>query len=208
MKGLLLLDLDETLIHSEEFPRTQPSTKEFDFKVGFEGEPYWYMSKKRPFLDEFIKFAFENFDVGVWTASTEDYATIVLENIGIDKSKLKCFYTRENCGMGLDYESNSYYGVKNLQKLKKRAWAKPYTTKDGQTRELDRILIVDDIADTAIYNRSNLVLIKPFYFDDNESLNITNNDTELLKLISYLQKIKDEPNYRAIDKRGWNYKNS
>jgi len=208
MKGLLLLDLDETLIHSEEFPRTQPSTKEFDFKVGFEGEPYWYMSKKRPFLDEFIKFAFENFDVGVWTASTEDYATIVLENIGIDKSKLKCFYTRENCGMGLDYESNSYYGVKNLQKLKKRAWAKPYTTKVGQTRELDRILIVDDIADTAIYNRSNLVLIKPFYFDDNESLNITNNDTELLKLISYLQKIKDEPNYRAIDKRGWNYKNS
>ena len=93
MKGLLLLDLDETLIHSEEFPRTQPSTKEFDFKVGFEGEPYWYMSKKRPFLDEFIKFAFENFDVGVCTASTEDYATIVLENIGIDKSKLKCFYT-------------------------------------------------------------------------------------------------------------------
>ena len=102
--------------------------------------------------------------------------------------------------MRLDYETNSYYGVKNLQKLKKRAWAKPYTTKIGQTRELDRILIVDDIAETAVNNHSNLVLIKPFYFDDN--------DTELLKLISYLQKIKDEPNYRTIDKRGWNYKNS
>lgn len=200
MKGLLLLDLDETLIHSEEFPRTQTSTKEFDFRVGFESEPYWYMTKKRPFLDEFIKFAFENFDVGVWTASTEDYATIVLENIGIDITKLKCFYTRENCGMRLDYETNSYYGVKNLQKLKKRAWSKPYTNKIGQIRELDRILIVDDIAETAVNNHSNLVLIKPFYFD--------NNDTELLKLISYLQKIKDEPNYRTIDKRGWNYKDS
>jgi RNA polymerase II subunit A small phosphatase-like protein len=197
MKGLLLLDLDETLIHSEEFPRTQSSAaKEFDFKVEFGSEDYWYMTKKRPFLDEFIKFAFENFDVGVWTASTEDYATIILENIGIDKNKLKCFYTRENCGMRLDYESNSYYGVKNLQKLKKRAWSKTYTNKVGQMRELDRILIVDDIAATAVNNRSNLVLIKPFYFNDN--------DVELLKLISYLQKIKDEPNYRTIDKRGWN----
>lgn len=199
-KSLLLLDLDETLIHSEEFPRTQPSEKEFDFKVGFEDDSYWYMTKKRPFLKEFLEFAFLNFDVGVWTASTEDYATIVLENIGIDKTKLKCFYTRENCGMRLDYETNSYYGVKNLQKLKKRSWSKPYTTKVGQMRELDKVLIVDDISETAIYNRSNLILIKPFYFDDN--------DTELLKLISYLEKIKDEPNYRTIDKRGWNYKNS
>jgi RNA polymerase II subunit A small phosphatase-like protein len=197
MKGLLLLDLDETLIHSEEFPRTQPSEKDFDFRIGFKGEDYWYMTKKRPFLDEFIKFSFENFDVGVWTASTDDYATIVLENIGIDKNLLKCFYTRENCGMRLDYETNSYYGVKNLQKLKKRAWSKPYTTKVSQMRELDRILIVDDIAETAVNNRSNLILIKPFYFD--------NNDTELLKLISYLQKIKDEPNYRTIDKRNWRY---
>jgi RNA polymerase II subunit A small phosphatase-like protein len=197
MKGLLLLDLDETLIHSEEFPRTQPSEKDFDFRIGFKGEDYWYMTKKRPFLDEFIKFSFENFDVGVWTASTDDYATIVLENIGIDKNLLKCFYTRENCGMRLDYETNSYYGVKNLQKLKKRAWSKPYTTKVSQMRELDRILIVDDIDETAVNNRSNLILIKPFYFD--------NNDTELLKLISYLQKIKDEPNYRTIDKRNWRY---
>ena len=200
-KGLLLLDLDETLIHSEEFPRTQPSEKEFDFKVGFEDDTtYWYMTKKRPFLKEFLEFDFANFDVGVWTASTEDYATIVLENIGIDKTKLKCFYTRENCGMRLDYESNSYYGVKNLQKLKKRSWSKPYTTKVGQMRELDKVLIVDDIAETAVNNRSNLILIKPFYFDDN--------DTELLKLISYLEKIKDEPNYRTVDKRGWNHKNS
>ena len=29
------------------------------------------------------------------------------------------------------------------------------------------------------------------------------NDTELLKLISYLETIKDESNYRRIEKRGW-----
>jgi len=195
MKGLLILDLDETLIHSEEFPRTKPNNQKFDFKVHCEGDDYWFMTKKRPFLDEFIKYVFENFDVGIWTASTRDYASIVLENIGIDESKLKFFYTRENCSLRLDYLTNSYYGIKNLQKLKKRAWAKQYTKKIGQERELDRILIVDDIAETATNNRSNLILIKPFEFNEN--------DTELLKLISYLEKIKDEPNWRRIDKRNW-----
>jgi RNA polymerase II subunit A small phosphatase-like protein len=82
-----------------------------------------------------------------------------------------------------------------VQKLKKKTWSKPYTSKVGEIRELNRILIVDDIYNTAINNISNLIQIKPFYFD--------NNDTELLKLISYLQKIKDESNYRTINKRGW-----
>lgn len=195
MKGLLILDLDETLIHTEKFPKDYLEEGQYSFKMQFDDDKLEFFTKKRPFLDEFIEFAFENFDVGIWTASTEDYATEVLENIGIDKNKLKCFYTNENCVMKFDYKSDSYYGVKNLQKLKKRAWSKPYTNKVGQMRELDRIIIVDDIADTAVYNRSNLILIKPFYYNTN--------DSELLKLVSYLQIIKDEPNYRTINKRGW-----
>jgi hypothetical protein len=196
-RGLILLDLDETLIHSEEFPRLAPSMKDFDFKVSFESDnSFWYMTKKRPFLKEFLEFLFTNFDVGIWTASGEDYALKIIENIGIDKSKLKCFYTKENCSLRLDYETNRYYGLKNLQKLKKKGWAKSYTNRTGKIRELNKVLIVDDISETAINNRDNLVLIKPFYFDDK--------DTELLKLISYLEKIKDESNYRRIDKRNWN----
>jgi len=196
-RGLILLDLDETLIHSEEFPRLEPSMKDFDFKVSFESDnSFWYMTKKRPFLKEFLEFLFTNFDVGIWTASGEDYALKIIENIGIDKSKLKCFYTKENCSLRLDYETNRYYGLKNLQKLKKKGWAKSYTNRTGKIRELNKVLIVDDISETAINNRDNLVLIKPFYFDDK--------DTELLKLISYLEKIKDESNYRRIDKRNWN----
>ena len=80
--------------------------------------------------------------------------------------------------------------------MKKKGWAKSYTNRTGKIRELNKVLIVDDISETAINNRDNLVLIKPFYFDDK--------DTELLKLISYLEKIKDESNYRRIDKRNWN----
>lgn len=44
-------------------------------------------------------------------------------------------------------------------------------------------------------NYGNLIKIKAFK-DDND-------DTELLKLISYLEKIKNEPDFRRIEKRGW-----
>ena len=58
-----------------------------------------------------------------------------------------------------------------------------------------KVLIVDDKSETAVNNYGNLIQIKPFTDDLN--------DTELLKLISYLETIKDESNYRRIEKRGW-----
>jgi RNA polymerase II subunit A small phosphatase-like protein len=61
--------------------------------------------------------------------------------------------------------------------------------------DLNKVLIVDDIVETAVNNYGNLIQIKTFT-DDTD-------DTELLKLISYLEKIKNEPNYRRIEKRGW-----
>jgi hypothetical protein len=40
-----------------------------------------------------------------------------------------------------------------------------------------------------------LVHVKPFTTD--------RNDEELLKLVGYLEKIKDAKNFRSIEKRGW-----
>ena len=59
-------------------------------------------------------------------------------------------------------------------------------------------MIVDDVLATAQNNWGNLILIKPFTDDDS--------DTELLKLISYLETIKNSSNFRRIDKRGWSNK--
>ena len=195
MKSLLVLDIDETLIHCEEFPKDYFEEGEYHFKIDFgEDDPKAYFGNERPFLKEFLDYAFKNFDVAIWTASTEDYATIVLESIGVDINKLVFFYTRENCGMRLDYETGHYYGIKNLSKLRKKG-----TIKRKYGRELDRVLIVDDIEKTAINNFGNLIQIEPFIYNSN--------DVELLKLISYLEKIKNEPNYRSINKRGWNQSN-
>ena len=182
MKPLLILDIDETLIHTENVPDEYTDQYDYDFKFKGNGISLYY-TKKRPYLDQFLDFAYANFDIAIWTAAGEDYAREILKNIRVLESSLKFFYTRDNCTIKLSYDYSDYYGVKNLNKLKKKGY------------DLNKVLIVDDKADTAVNNYSNLILIKPFT-DDTD-------DTELLKLISYLQTIKDESNYRGIEKRGW-----
>jgi RNA polymerase II subunit A small phosphatase-like protein len=184
-KKTLILDLDETLIHTESVPDDYADMYDYDFIMPSKRGSQYY-TKKRPYLDQFLTYAFENFDVAVWTAAGEDYAKLVLSNIGVNLSDLKFLYTKDNCTLKIDYygqHSGSYYGVKNLNKLKKKGY------------DLDQVLIVDDIAATASNNYGNLVLIKPFVNDYD--------DTELLKLISYLETIKDSSNVRRIEKRGW-----
>jgi RNA polymerase II subunit A small phosphatase-like protein len=182
MKPLLILDLDETLIHTENVPDSFADQYDYDFKFKGNGISLYY-TKKRPYLQQFLDYAYANFDIAVWTAAGEDYAKEILKNIGILEKSLLFFYTKDNCTIKRDYETSDYYGIKNLNKLKKKGF------------DLDRVLIVDDRRETAINNYGNLILIKPF--TDN------NDDTELLKLISYLETIKDESNYRRIEKRGW-----
>jgi len=182
MKPLLILDIDETLIHTDTVPLEYEKHLDFDFKFKGVGNSLYYV-KKRPYLDEFLNYAFENFDIAIWTAAGAEYADEILKAIGLDKSKLKFFYTQENCTLKLSYDYSNYFGVKNLQKLRKKGY------------DLNKVLIVDDIAETAVNNYGNLIQIKAFT-DDTD-------DTELLKLISYLEKIKNEPNYRRIEKRGW-----
>jgi Dullard-like phosphatase family protein len=180
---LLILDIDETLIHTEKFPTNYLEKGEFDFKYQSLNKEYEYFTIKRPFLDEFLKYALDNFNIAIWTAAGKDYAENVLKNIGIDKSKLDFFYTEENCTIKLDYETCNYYGEKNLNKIRKKGY------------NLDQVLIVDDISKTAKHNYGNLIHIKPF--------TTNRSDTELLKLISYLEKIKNAEKFRSIEKRGW-----
>lgn len=184
MKPLLILDLDETLIHSESMRDELALNQnyEYDFKFKNFGRTFYY-TNKRPYLEQFLEYAYENFDVAIWTAAGEDYAKEILKNIGILESSLKFLYTKDKCTLRVNHDYSKYYGVKNLNKIRKIGY------------DLNRVLIIDDIRETAVENYGNLILIKSFINNSD--------DCELLKLISYLEKIKDEPNYRRIEKRGW-----
>lgn len=177
--NLLILDMDETLLHSTDEYQLEG---DYDFKIEFDEGKITYFVRKRPHLNEFLDFAFNNFKVAVWTAGGKDYAIEALMKCGINLNALQFFWTREKCTIKKNLETGQYYGLKNLNKVKKIGW------------KLNDVLIIDDVKETASENYGNLIHIKPFYYGE---------DDELLKLINYLEKIKNEPNYRRIEKRGW-----
>jgi TFIIF-interacting CTD phosphatase-like protein len=87
----IVLDLDETLIHTQITQLTLPTlstlstqpiqpTQSADFKFNISGTTYY--ASKRPGLTNFLNFVFGHFEsVSVWTAATEEYAHIVIKNI-------------------------------------------------------------------------------------------------------------------------------
>lgn len=175
---LLILDLDETLIHSD-----------IDIlecrKVATFRDYASYNVYARPHLERFLDFAFSNFEVGFWTAGSESYANIVISSILKLDQKPKFVYSRKRCTLKIHssgYCSKpEYYYVKNLKKV---------------NCERHSTLIVDDIPDTFKKNYGNGIQIKSFEGDPN--------DEELFHLEKYLRKLLNtyEP-WHFIEKRNW-----
>lgn len=88
-KKTLVLDMDETLIHSSIFP---PKKTVEGFKSG---EPPFYVHK-RPGLDEFLKKASERFDVFIFTFAERSYAEPILDVVCPFIDKEHRFY-RDQC---------------------------------------------------------------------------------------------------------------
>lgn len=138
-RKLLILDLDETLIHAS----VEPFDREADF-VAFEYHVY-----KRPHLDVFLDYAFGAFDVGVWTSSGKDYAEVVVSQIFGAKqplflsSSLKCTPRR-------DFNTGGYVPLKRLSKLKSFGY------------KLEQMIAVDDTPDKLRENYGNLVRATEF----------------------------------------------
>ncbi len=173
---LLILDLDETLVHSSEKPLKRPS----DFKV-FQYEVY-----KRPGVDEFLSACADMFEMAVWTSSSSDYAYEISDRIFPKSIQLKFLFTRERCTVRMNYELKDYYYIKDLKKVKRTGYP------------LEKVIVIDDTPEKLSRNYGNLIRVKEY----NGSLD----DEELHLLLKYLEIIKSVPNVRSIEKRGWQYK--
>lgn len=90
----LVLDLDETLVHSS---LEQSDDADFTFPVFFNMKEHIVHVKRRPFLQTFLERVSEMFDIVVFTASQSIYAEQLLDILDPD-GKLICrrFY-RESC---------------------------------------------------------------------------------------------------------------
>ena len=91
-RKLLVLDLDETLIYAAE----EPMESAPDFIVG------QYYVYRRPYLKEFLKFCFDNFEVAIWTSSTRNYAERIIENLVDSKNEISFHWARDRCTISYD----------------------------------------------------------------------------------------------------------
>jgi RNA polymerase II subunit A small phosphatase-like protein len=183
-KPLLILDLDETLIHA-----TAEKVREgYDFQV------YQYFIYQRPGLAAFLAQCAEHFQLAVWSSASDDYVQAIVERIVPPSLPLAFVWGRSRCTrcllpeideddfLSFDYASK-YEFAKRLKKVRRRGF------------DLNRTLIVDDTPEKVSQNYGNAIYIKPYLAEVH--------DTELTSLADYLLTLKDAANVRSIEKRYW-----
>ena len=182
IRPLVILDVDQTLI----FASKENLNRKPDFEV------FQYAVYKRPNLNEFIERLYKSYDIAIWSSAGNEYVNSIIEQLKLNV-KIQFIWGRNEATQKRQlndyYETGNdteYYYVKPLKKVKRKGY------------ELERILIIDDSPHKSSLNYGNAIYPKP-YKGDSE-------DSELLKLVDYLESIKDEPNFRTIEKRNWRKK--
>jgi carboxy-terminal domain RNA polymerase II polypeptide A small phosphatase len=170
---LLILDLDETLIHATE--------KELQFSYDFKFDKYYV--HKRPYLEKFLIDISKHFSIGIWSSADDNYVTEIVKSIKPENVELEIIWGRSRCSIKRDYDLDTYIFEKRLDKLKKKGF------------RLEQIIIVDDTPEKSRTNYGNAIYIQEF------SGNTI--DEELKHLHDYLLTLKNVENIRTIEKRGW-----
>ena len=186
-KTLLVLDVDETLVHATE----KQLDRAEDFKIAN------YNVFIRPYLSEFIEGVKDDYMIAIWSSATDDYVEEVVKRIIPKTIELKFVWGRSRCSFkrNLKIDDRGYYSdnyldhynyVKPLKKLKRKGY------------QLNRILIVDDTPHKSQDNYGNAIYPKE-YRGELE-------DDELKYLLEYLKILKDKTDIRHIEKRNWRVK--
>lgn len=148
--NIVVLDLDETLIHSEEYKQNDPP--KFDesltqFSIQSNGQKF--LVSVRPGFNKLVATLQKSYKLILWTASKQDYATKIMN--GIDpRNIIRSRLYRQHCTP----IGRSGLCSKNLQKFK---------------LDMKHLVIVDDSALVQMWNENNAILIKPFYGEAGDS---------------------------------------
>jgi len=173
---LLVFDLDETLVHATEVPQREPDFRVFEYSI-----------YRRPYLAQFLKVCSEHFEIGVWSSAGDDYVAKIVQAIFPKPRELRFVWgasrtsIRRTATAARDMSEPHY--VKPLKKLKRFGWS------------LNDMLVIDDSPEKCIDNYGNAIYPAPFFGQAD--------DDDLKYLAAYLLTLKDHPNLRRLEKRGW-----
>ncbi len=137
---LLVLDIDETLVHATTSPLTVPH----HLKIG---DYYIY---ERPNLDSFLFQASEVFDIALWSSSSEMYVSRIANYLKAKGLELKFSWSVERCKQKPSLTTGGYVYLKDLRKLRKFGY------------DMDNIAIIDDTPEKLRQTKERLVTIDEF----------------------------------------------
>ena len=178
-KMLLVLDLDETLIHSKE----SREATDYDFLL------FRFKVYLRPFLAEFLHDMSTHYRMAIWSSASDRYVDEMVKQIIPAEMKLEFAWGRSMCTLSQspafheEARESHHNFVKKLKKVEKLGFS------------LNRTLIVDDSPEKCVYNHGNAIYPTPFEGD--------RSDRELLLLRDYLIELSKVENVRTIEKRHW-----
>lgn len=172
-RKIMVLDLDETLIHSHhdgsfnEFtPLTPP---DFIVRVKIEMKPVRFFVHKRPHVDYFLSVVSQWYELVIFTASMEMYGMAVANRLENNRNIFQRRYFRQHCTMNF----NGY-------------------TKDLSTvcQDMSSIFILDNSPAAYRDNPDNAIPVKSWFNDPH--------DTALLDLLPMLDALRFTNDVRSM----------
>jgi TFIIF-interacting CTD phosphatase-like protein len=181
-KTCLILDLDETLICSvtngemkqlKKYLESSPdhekdlinlnyiteNFQKFEWPVGEDAMDSAYVTYERPGLQDFLDFAFENFNVYIWTAGGKEYAVRLVENIIMrvnpKKRDIKNIHFNYHC----EQSKYEYNHLKDLRMF----WKKYKITGCDKT---NTFIVDDNEKEVARNNPENCIFARPFDIEE------------------------------------------
>ncbi|XP_020815364.1 CTD nuclear envelope phosphatase 1 homolog [Drosophila serrata] len=177
----LVLDLDETLVHScYTDPETQdeigcsqiPAKAVPDFRISVsidEVSNIPFRVFKRPHVDKFLNLVSKWYDLVIYTASLEVYASKVVDLLDGGREMLTRRLYRQHC------HSNTTLFTKDLTLV---------------NEDLRGVFIIDNSPNAYVYFPHNALPIKSFIYDPN--------DRELLNLLPFLDALRFTKDVRSV----------
>ena len=161
-KKTLILDLDETLVHSAF--KSFYSKEDIVFNMQFDGKQHTIHVLKRPYVDEFLDKMSKLYEIVIFTASISDYANPLLNKL--DPRRRICHRLfREHC------TSTGNLFIKDLRKI---------------GRDLKDTIIIDNNPISYLYNKDNGIPIITWHSSQSD-----NELVKMIPLLELLTKVDD-----------------
>ena len=172
----LIIDLDETLIHS--VPTDEIQDEQYlncIGKVPIHNMEDYYLVFERPNLQQFLDHIFKNYNVSVWTAASKDYALFIIERCLLTKPNRKIDYIffSHHCDLARQMKKKSQ---KDLRMLREEFGL-------GEKFDISNVVLLDDLRENLKGQEDNSVLIKSWEGDNVHDNSLIDAQKKIKKIV-------------------------